>query len=88
MFYNEDHLRVTKPLTSDGMTPLVDDEDRIQKKIVHLPLSAKKILEQQNERLPKHLRMKIEVVSVNGVKETESEAKRPGRPKKVENETN
>lgn len=56
------YLRVLTPLTSDGVSPVVQN-DRIQYREDHLPLSAKKMLEKKNEKLPSGLRKKIEVVS-------------------------
>lgn len=60
-FSNEDHLRVTKVRTVDGLQPLVVD-DVIQKKVIHAPMSALKFLESQNQWLPNNLKMKIEKV--------------------------
>jgi len=64
MFYNEDHLRITKVRTADGVTPMMDENERVAKKIIHAPLNAatKKLFEEQNTRLPNPLKMKIEVI--------------------------
>ncbi len=63
MFYSEDHLRITKVRTADGVSPLMEGE-RVAKKIITAPLNAvtKKAFEDQNSRLPTPLKMKIEVV--------------------------
>jgi hypothetical protein len=57
-----DYLRVLTPITSDGISPVVEN-DRIKYREDHLPLTAKKMLEAKNEKLPTGLRKKIEVVS-------------------------
>src|SRR5690349_11285817 len=63
MFYSEDHLKITKPRTADGISALMDGE-RVAKKIIYAPLNptTKKAFEEQNTRLPNSLKMKIEVV--------------------------
>lgn len=55
------YLRVETPRTIDGTVPLIIDGIQ-QYKESHLPLSARKSLERKNERLPGHLRHKIEEV--------------------------
>jgi hypothetical protein len=62
MFFNEDHLRVTKVKTTDGINPFYDSENRVVKKVIELPLTSKKLIEQQNDLLPNQLKMKIEVI--------------------------
>jgi hypothetical protein len=64
MFFNEDHLRITKVKTIDGTSPLIGEDERPVKKVVFAPLNplSKKLLEDQNTRLPTNLKMKIEVV--------------------------
>lgn len=62
MFFNEDHLRITKIKTSDGVNPFYDDQMRPVKKVIFLPLSSKKLVEEQNNYLPNQLKMKIEVI--------------------------
>lgn len=63
MFFHEDHLRITKVRTVDGISPLIEDE-KIQKKVIHAPLNpqTKKLFEEENSRKPNQLKMKIEVV--------------------------
>lgn len=56
-----DYLRVSKPLTSDGINPIVKD-DRIQYKETFLPIRAKDMLEKRNAKLPDARKLKIEVV--------------------------
>lgn len=64
MFYNEDHLRVTKVRTADGITPYFGEDGRPQKKIVFFPKnkSTLTLLNESNSRLPTHLKMVIEEV--------------------------
>lgn len=61
-FFTEDHLRVQKPQTSNGINPVVGPDGKIAYKTVFLPITAKKFLEKKNAKLPEHLRTKIEVV--------------------------
>jgi hypothetical protein len=61
-FFTEDHLRVQKPITSNGINPVVGSDGKIAYKTVFLPITAKKFLEKKNAKLPEHLRTKIEVV--------------------------
>jgi hypothetical protein len=56
------YLRVRTPITSDGVS-LVTENEQIKYREDHLPLSAQKMLEKKNEKLPTSLRKKIEVVS-------------------------
>lgn len=64
MFFNEDHLRITKIRTSDGLSPIIGSDERPEKKIIFAPLNpqTKKLFEEANTRLPNQLKMKIEVV--------------------------
>jgi len=65
MFFNEDHLRITKVKTIDGTSPLIGLDERPVKKIVFAPLNPQtvKLFEDQNTRLPTNLKMKIEKVA-------------------------
>lgn len=64
MFFNEDHLRITKIRTNDGISPTMGEDERPLKKIIHAPLNpqTKKLFEEENSRKPNQLKMKIEVV--------------------------
>lgn len=64
MFFNEDHLRITKIRTNDGISPVMGEDERPLKKIIHAPLNpqTKKLFEEENTRKPNQLKMKIEVV--------------------------
>lgn len=65
MFYAEDHLRITKVRTHNGMSPVINQTTgKVEHKIIFAPLnpSTKKLFEDQNTRLPTDLKMKIEVV--------------------------
>lgn len=61
-FTHEDHIRVQKPLTSNGINPILTDDHRVRYKTTFLPMTAKKHLDKKNLKLPKHLQMIIEVV--------------------------
>lgn len=61
--FDQPHLRVTKPITFNGVSPVIDHESgKVKSKIVHLPLAAEKGLLEQNNRLPDGLKMKIEKI--------------------------
>jgi hypothetical protein len=61
--YNGDYMRVLTPETTDGQNLRIVN-DRVVYKESHMPFNetAKKMLEQENLRLPPHLRHKIEIV--------------------------
>lgn len=61
VFFNEDHLRITKPISINGLSPKIVN-DKVVSKIIHLPLTAEKGLREQNTRLPDGLKMKIEKI--------------------------
>lgn len=64
MFFNEDHLRITKVKTIDGVTPIYDEQRRPELKIIYAPdtKETRKLFDEANSRLPTHLKMKIERV--------------------------
>lgn len=57
-----DCLRVLSPKTEDGNRPRIGTDGRIEYKEEFLPLTAKRALERQNNRLPAHLKKIIEPV--------------------------
>lgn len=63
MFFNEDHLKITKVRTLNGNSPLIKD-GRVQTKVIYAPNNpmVRKLLEEQNTRLLDGMKMKIEVV--------------------------
>lgn len=73
-FLNGDHLRVVSVVTVDGVRPKLDESGQQMFKETLLPLTAKKNLEERNQGLPKHLKMKIEVVrSIQDIPEQQKE---------------
>lgn len=64
MFFNEDHLRITKVRTADGISPVMGEDEKPLKKIIHAPLNKEtvKLFNEQNNRLPNQLKMKIETI--------------------------
>ena len=62
MLYEQDHLKITKVRTVDGITPLFDEQRRPLEKVIYAPDTAltRKTFDDQNSRLPEHLKMKIE----------------------------
>ena len=97
------HLRVEVPQTSDGVTLLYDDNQRVVTKTVFLPFSAKRDIESYMAKQPNHLQGKITPVEGDivekKVKETEQftpeqieklkgmTKNKGGRPKKEVTET-
>lgn len=69
------YIRVTTPQTSDGTTLRYTDDQRLITKETHLPLTAKKFIDAENDTLPQHLRHKVEVVTNESPK-----SKAPGKP--------
>lgn len=67
MHLDQDHLRVTKPMTIDGINLKYDANKQLVTKTFLLPLTAKRPLEQQNLKLPHQLRLTIEVVKGHAV---------------------
>lgn len=61
MFFNEDHLVVKKPITTDGVNLLIRD-GKVEQKLIRLPKSAKPFLEKRNKVLPDNLKMEIQEV--------------------------
>lgn len=59
--FNEDHLRITKPISINGLAPKIV-EGKVITRVIHLPLQAEKGLNEQNKRLPDGLKMKIEKI--------------------------
>lgn len=56
------HLRVEIPETIDGMNLKHNEEGKVPRKIVVLPMSAKRNIESNNAKKPTHLQAKITVV--------------------------
>lgn len=65
MYTQGEYLRVLVPRTTDGTNPLIDSDNRVAYKEVHLPLTSRKHIQDINKSLPQHLRKKIEVVQGN-----------------------
>lgn len=88
------HLRVSVPVTTNGVLLKYDGNGQPSFKTKYLPLTAEKRLVQRNRRLPEHLRLKIERVDPTQVAQPvnsapvqqaiDSEPKnKGGRPKKT-----
>lgn len=62
MFLNEDHLRITKIRTVDGIMPVFGEDGKPAKKVIFAPNTkdARKLFDDQNTRLPNQLKMTIE----------------------------
>lgn len=95
--FDQPHLRVTKPITNNGVSPVIDQESgKVVTKVIHLPIYAEKGLIEQNNRLPDGLKMKIEKIpgykpeikivppAPIGIDTVEEPVKKKGgRPKKI-----
>ena len=63
LFGGKAYLRVLTPQTTDGTNLRYDEAtERVIKKETHLPLTARKFLEAENEQLPAQLRHVISEV--------------------------
>lgn len=88
MYFTSSYLRVVTPVTEDGNRPKLINGQQVYKETA-LPLSAKKMLVEQNRNLPQHLRKTIEEVHNNDVQPVvtnesvkTTERKKPGpKPK-------
>lgn len=60
--FQGEHLIVSSPVTTDGTTPRIGPDGRVVYKEDLLPVSALKMLEKKNLKLPEHLRKKIKRV--------------------------
>jgi len=62
MFYDQDHLRITKVRTVNGTMPVFDEQGKVQTKVIFAPDNShtRKLFDDQNSRLPNQLKMKIE----------------------------
>lgn len=93
MYFTSSYLRVVSPVTEDGNRPRIVNGQQVFKETA-LPLSAKKMLLEQNRNLPVHLRKIIEEVHNNDVQPVvtnqsaaaQPERKKPGpKPKSLQN---
>lgn len=93
MYFTSSYLRVVTPVTEDGNRPRIVNGQQVFKETA-LPLSAKKMLMEQNRGLPVHLRKIIEEVHNNDVQPVvtnqsaavQVERKKPGpKPKSLQN---
>jgi hypothetical protein len=91
MYFTSSYLRVVSPVTEDGNRPKIINGQQVFKETA-LPLSAKKMLMEQNRNLPVHLRKTIEEVHNNDVQpvvtnNSQPERRKPGpKPKSLQNE--
>lgn len=69
------YLRVLTPITSDGSSPKLNADGRIDVKETLLPVSAKRDLDLKNKYLPDLLKMKIDIV--------DDDAEQPAKEAKV-----
>lgn len=92
MYFTSSYLRVVTPVTEDGNRPRIVNGQQVFKETA-LPLSAKKMLIEQNRNLPVHLRKIIEEVHNNDVQPVvtnqsvqDTGRKKPGpKPKTFQN---
>lgn len=93
MYFANSYLRVVTPVTEDGNRPRIVNGQQVFKETA-LPLSAKKMLVEQNKNLPKHLQKIIEEVHNNDAQPVvtnqsaaaQPERKKPGpKPKSLQN---
>lgn len=94
MYFKDSYLRVVTPVTEDGNRPRIVNGQQVFKETA-LPLSAKKMLMEQNRNLPVHLRKIIEEVHNSDVQpvvtnqsvKNQPERKKPGpKPKSLQHD--
>lgn len=78
-FFHGDYLRVLTPQTVDGINLMYENDKPVYSE-QHLPLTARKFLEKENEKLPNQLKHKIELVetgfgATNTPQKTQTKAK-------------
>jgi len=64
--FSNDFLRITKPVTKDGVNLIYKDDKPVFKEH-HAPIVAKGAFERRNKALPDHLKLRIEVVKGEAV---------------------
>jgi len=74
-FFTGSYLRVLSPRTTNGLSPQIGPDGKLVYREDHLPLSAKKHLENQNKKLPEILRKTIEVVGGDAAPEVSNKRK-------------
>lgn len=60
--FDQDYLRVSKPITTDGINLALDNDGKRRMKIVHMPVTAEPYLKKRNEKLPDNLKLVIQKV--------------------------
>ena len=70
--FKGDYLRVSKPVTTNGMVPKMINGEIVYKES-HLPVTALKNLNKRNDKLPSHLKMKIDRIETGPKKEVVEE---------------
>lgn len=80
MIFPKGTLRVVSPVTEDGNRPKIVDGMPVYKE-TFLPKSAMRNLQRQNDRLPNHLKKKIELLTDDYVEPTQGEQVAAEKPK-------
>ena len=84
LLLSKKHLRVEVPQTIDGINSLLDDNNRLVTKTVYLPFSAKRMIESNQAKKPKHLQAKITVEEGDLVEKTELKETGQFTPEQIE----
>lgn len=79
MIFKGGTLRVVTPVTEDGNRPKIVNGMPVYKE-THLPKSAMRMLQRQNDRLPNHLKKKIELLTDDYVEPQAVDEKPKGKP--------
>lgn len=56
------HLRISTPITKDGMNLEYDKNMRVQYKITYLPFTALRVFSSNNAKKPEHIRSIIDII--------------------------
>jgi len=84
LLLSKKHLRVEVPQTIDGINSLLDENNRLVTKTVFLPLSAKRMIESNMAKKPKHLQAKITVEEGDLVEKTDLKETGQFTPEQIE----
>jgi cob(I)alamin adenosyltransferase len=84
LLLSKKHLRVEIPQTIDGMNTLIGDDGRAVIKTVFLPFTAKRTVESNQAKKPKHLQAKITVVEGDLIEKKAAKESAQFTPEQIE----
>ena len=84
LLLSKKHLRVEIPQTTDGVNLLYDENMRPVIKTVFLPFTAKRTVESNQAKKPKHLQAKITVVEGDLIEKKAAKESAQFTPEQIE----